>query len=205
MKTQTLSLAALALATSLSSAAEFEIGGGSFANLLDVNGDNLAAGSIVQVGYFLGVPVDRSGVDFIQADWDSFTPLLSAETFNASNGFESVFQFNNTFDTDLDAEVLPTSFPVQLGFRIFDSTTSPDGANFNTVLRDVSTWTLNDPTTIPAPTPPSPTINSTDDTLIFWEDSSNPFQTSIEAIPEPSTSLSALLGFALLAGSRRRK
>jgi len=90
-----------------------------------------------------------------------------------------------------------------LGFLIFDTTESLiDGAAYNTVVRDVSTWVFNDPGIV-TNQPPTPSISSTNDPLMFWEDSANPFRTSI-AVPEPSSILSVLIGATLFAGRRRR-
>jgi hypothetical protein len=204
---------AFAVLNGLTNAASVTIGGGAFANLLDASGDNLPTGSQVQVGYFLGVATSKSGDDFTSVDWDSFNPFLGVGssnpdevigTFNAGGGFESAFQINSTLDTSL-GDSLPLGFPVRLGFRIFDTTESLiDGAAYNTVVRDVSTWIFNDPGIV-TNQPPTPSIGSTSDPLMFWEDSENPFKTSIGvAVPEPSSILSVFLGTILLLGRRNR-
>ena len=195
---------ALVTLSSVTNAATVSIGGGAFANLLDASGNNLPTGSQVQLGYFLGVAPSKSGDDFTSVEWDSFSPFLGVSssnpdevigTFDAGGGFESAFQISSTLDTDL-GDSLPLGFPVRLGFRIFDTTESLiDGAAYNTVVRDVSTWVFNDPGIV--------TISSTNDPLMFWEDSANPFRTSI-AVPEPSSILSVLIGATLFAGRRRR-
>ncbi|MDG1974978.1 MAG: PEP-CTERM sorting domain-containing protein [Akkermansiaceae bacterium] len=202
---------ALVILSSVTSAATVSIGGGAFANLLDASGNNLPTGSQVQLGYFLGVAPSKSGDDFTSVDWDSFSPFLGVGssnpdevigTFDAGGGFESAFQISSTLDTDL-GDSLPLGFPVRLGFRIFDSTQSLiEGASYNTVVRDVSTWVFNDPGIV-TNQPPTPSISSTNDPLMFWEDSANPFQTSI-GVPEPSSVLSALLGATLFLGHRKR-
>ena len=172
--------------------ASITIGGGSFANLFNGSGDHLSAGSQVQVGSFVGVDPSKSGADFTSVDWESFYPFLGigssnpeevVRTFSAGAGFESVFQINSELDTEL-GDLLPPDFPVRLGFRIFDTTgSSLEGVAYNTVMRDVSTWVFNDPEII-TNQPPSPSIGASDDSLIFWEDSENPFQTSIEVIDD---------------------
>ncbi len=202
---------ALVILSSVANAATVSIGGGAFANLLDASGNNLPTGSQVQLGYFLGVAPSKSGDDFTSVDWDSFSPFLGVGssnpdevigTFDAGGGFESAFQISSTLDTDL-GDSLPLGFPVRLGFRIFDSTQSLiEGASYNTVVRDVSTWVFNDPGIV-TNQPPTPSISSTNDPLMFWEDSANPFQTSI-GVPEPSSVLSALLGATLFLGRRKR-
>ena len=156
------------------------------------SGDHLSAGSQVQVGSFVGVDPSKSGADFTSLDWESFNPFLGTGssnpdevigTFSAGEGFESVFQINSELDTEL-GDLLPPDFPVRLGFRIFDTTgSSLEGVAYNTVVRDVSTWVFNDPEII-TNQPPSPSIGASDDSLIFWEDSENPFQTSIEVIDD---------------------
>ena len=171
----------------------------------------LPTGSQVQLGYFLGVAPSKSGDDFTSVDWDSFSPFLGVGssnpdevigTFDAGGGFESAFQISSTLNTDL-GDSLPLGFPVRLGFRIFDTTESLiEGASYNTVVRDVSTWVFNDPGIV-TNQPPTPSISSTNDSLMFWEDSANPFQTSI-GVPEPSSVLSALLGATLFLGRRKR-
>ena len=201
----------LFILSSVTNAATVSIGGGAFANLLNASGNNLPTGSQVQLGYFLGVAPSKSGDDFTSVDWDSFSPFLGVGssnpdevigTFDAGGGFESAFQISSTLDTDL-GDSLPLGFPVRLGFRIFDSTQSLiEGASYNTVVRDVSTWVFNDPGIV-TNQPPTPSISSTNDPLMFWEDSANPFQTSI-GVPEPSSVLSALLGATLFLGRRKR-
>jgi hypothetical protein len=145
---------ALAFLANSTNAASVSIGGGAFANLLDVSGNNLPTGSQIQVGYFLGVAPSKSGGDFTSVDWDSFNPFLGVgssnpneviETFDAGGGFESAFQISSTLDTSL-GDTLPLGFPVRLGFRIFNTTQNLiEGAPYNTVVRDVSTWIFNDP------------------------------------------------------------
>ena len=173
----------------LAYAASLTIGGGSFANVLNGLGENISAGSQVQVGSFVGVDPSKSGAEFTSVDWESFDPFLGIGssnpdevigTFSAGEGFESVFQINSELDTEL-GDLLPSEFPVRLGFRIFDTTgSSLEGVAYNTVVRDVSTWIFNDPDIV-TNQPPTPSIATVDDSLTFWEDSENPFQTSIVA------------------------
>jgi hypothetical protein len=94
---------------------------------------------------------------------------------------------------------------VRLGFRIFNTTQNLiEGAPYNTVVRDVSTWIFNDPAIV-TNQPPTPSISSIDDPLMFWEDSVNPFRTSIGvAVPEPGSLMLVLLGVSLCAGRRKR-
>ena len=179
--------AVVASLSKLAYTASITIGGGSFANVLDGLGDSLPEGSQVQVGSFDGVEPSKSGANFTSADWQSFNPFLGIGssnpdevigTFSAGEGFESVFQINSELDAEL-GDLFPSEFPVRLGFRVFDTTESSlEGVAYNTVVRDVSTWVFNDPKII-TNQPPSPSIGTSDDSLMFWEDNENPFQTSI--------------------------
>ena len=189
MKTIVIISAVVVALSKLAYTASITIGGGSFANVLNGLGENISAGSQVQVGSFVGVDPSKSGAEFTSVDWESFDPFLGIGssnpdevigTFSAGEGFESVFQINSELDTEL-GDLLPTEFPVRLGFRIFDTTgSSLEGVAYNTVVRDVSTWIFNDPEIL-TNQPPTPSIATVDDALIFWEDSENPFQTTIEA------------------------
>ncbi|MDA7790353.1 hypothetical protein N8967_06485, partial [Akkermansiaceae bacterium] len=97
---------------------------------------------------------------------------------SAGEGLESVFQISSELDAEL-GDLFPSEFPVRLGLRIFDTTAnSLEGVAYNTVVRDVSTWVFNDPEVI-TNQPPTPSIATEDDSLMFWEDNENPFQTSI--------------------------
>ncbi|MDC0325110.1 hypothetical protein OAL42_03475, partial [Akkermansiaceae bacterium] len=189
MKTIVIISAVVVALSKLAYTASITIGGGSFANVLNGLGENISAGSQVQVGSFVGVDPSKSGAEFTSVDWESFDPFLGIGssnpdevigTFSAGEGFESVFQINSELDTEL-GDLLPTEFPVRLGFRIFDTTgSSLEGVAYNTVVRDVSTWVFNDPEIL-TNQPPTPSIATVDDALMFWEDSENPFQTTIEA------------------------
>ena len=189
MKTIVIISAVVVALSKLAYTASITIGGGSFANVLNGLGENISAGSQVQVGSFVGVDPSKSGAEFTSVDWESFDPFLGIGssnpdevigTFSAGEGFESVFQINSELDAEL-GDLLPSEFPVRLGFRIFDTTgSSLEGVAYNTVVRDVSTWVFNDPEIL-TNQPPTPSIATVDDALIFWEDSENPFQTTIEA------------------------
>ena len=189
MKTIVIISAVVVALSKLAYTASITIGGGSFANVLNGLGENISAGSQVQVGSFVGVDPSKSGAEFTSVDWESFDPFLGIGssnpdevigTFSAGEGFESVFQINSELDTEL-GDLWPSEFPVRLGFRIFDTTgSSLEGVAYNTVVRDVSTWVFNDPEIL-TNQPPTPSIATVDDALMFWEDSENPFQTTIEA------------------------
>ncbi|MDA8969680.1 hypothetical protein N9F52_02025 [Akkermansiaceae bacterium] len=187
MKTIAITSAIFIFLSKIAFTASITIGGGSFANVLNGLGDALPEGSQIQVGSFDGVEPSKSGADFTSVDWQSFNPFLGIGstnpdevigTFSAGEGLESVFQINSDLDAEL-GDLFPSEFPVRLGLRIFDTTAnSLEGVAYNTVVRDVSTWIFNDPEVI-TNQPPTPSIATEDDSLMFWEDNENPFQTSI--------------------------
>ncbi|MDA7678961.1 hypothetical protein N8581_01670, partial [Akkermansiaceae bacterium] len=187
MKTIAITSAIFIFLSKIAFTASITIGGGSFANVLNGLGDALPEGSQIQVGSFDGVEPSKSGADFTSVDWQSFNPFLGIGstnpdevigTFSAGEGLESVFQINSDLDAEL-GDLFPSEFPVRLGLRIFDTTAnSLEGVAYNTVVRDVSTWIFNDPEVI-TNQPPTPSIATGDDSLMFWEDNENPFQTSI--------------------------
>jgi hypothetical protein len=201
-----------------SPAASLTIEGNGLTSLLDRNGSLLTDGSIVQVGYFLGVSTSTDPEFFSAADWDTFTALTGPNSLNpgvtdatlSQSSFNSVYSLGRFTLDDSTGDVLPNSgdFPFRLGVRIFD-TTDPGQigtADFNTVTgrlneRWVETGIQSDP-------PPPPRnlgyaaggVGANPD--IFWQFDANPFQTV--PIPEPGTSLTFLLGTLLVAGRRRR-
>ena len=187
MKTIVITSAIFIFLSKIAFTASITIGGGSFANVLNGLGDALPEGSQIQVGSFDGVEPSKSGADFTSVDWQSFNPFLGIGstnpdevigTFSAGEGLESVFQINSELDAEL-GDLFPSEFPVRLGLRIFDTTAdSLEGVAYNTVVRDVSTWIFNDPEVV-TNQPPTPSIATEDDSLMFWEDNENPFQTSI--------------------------
>ncbi|MDA7659786.1 hypothetical protein N8651_04165 [Akkermansiaceae bacterium] len=187
MKTIVMTSAIFIFLSKIAFTASITIGGGSFANVLNGLGDALPEGSQIQVGSFDGVEPSKSGADFTSVDWQSFNPFLGIGstnpdevigTFSAGEGLESVFQISSELDAEL-GDLFPSEFPVRLGLRIFDTTAnSLEGVAYNTVVRDVSTWVFNDPEVI-TNQPPTPSIATEDDSLMFWEDNENPFQTSI--------------------------
>lgn len=164
---------------------------------LDSTGSNfLANGDLVQLGYFetAGAPVNNG---------DSFDSFVAVETVSFAVGADGKFTDQVTLD---DASDLPGtgSQTLQFGLRIFDASTIAAANFFNTVTDDE--WQFSFSTANPPPTPSElnlvPNFGAENP---VWQDATAPFQTSITNIPEPSTSLTALLGLALLAGKRRRK
>lgn len=210
----------LSLATLLgvfpASAATLTLQGNGLSTLFDPSGTRLVDGSIVQVGYFLGVTPSTSPADYSAADWMSFTPLAGLGSLNSDidirtrtqGSFESVYSLGTITLDDGNGDILPP-LPTRFGIRIFN-TTDPGAlavANYNTTSASFSQWTSSGVITDP-PTP-DPILSyaqggSAANPSLFWQDASNPFTTSI-AIPEPSTSISSLLGLSFLLGARRRK
>lgn len=173
------------------------------------DGDVIQDGSRVEIGYFLGVDASVDPTTYSASGaWDTFTVLGTTTTqtvlFDTIDG--GADYTGQDFDSDTDFSALPADqqgagLDVRIGVRIFDDLES---GRFNTYT------ILGDPARLEEPqAPPIPGAGTADLTTtgarIVWEDNANPFQTSIAAIPEPSTSLSALLGLGLLIGSRRRK
>lgn len=215
MSRKTLKLAVLATLLSQGSgfSATLGISGTNFSSLLDSTGATLAPGSIIQVGYFLGI--DTGSTDpsqFGAIEWDTFSaltgpgslnPSLTAGTEDINATFRGVYRLNLTID-DSSGGILP-SFPSFMGVRIFDTTDpgSLDTADFNTVATTLASWTA----TGPEGTAQGPVLGlnvggAGGNPSAFWQFSSNPFQTV--PIPEPSSSVTLLLGTLLLLGKRRR-
>jgi hypothetical protein len=195
-------------------AASLSITGNIFAPLMDSSGNNLADGSVAQVGYFLGVSKDKDPNLYTDSDWSTFTPIAGAGLSfpnNKSIATEIVF---GTFpagialrDVVTDPDVFVGGFdPVRIAFRIFDSRGAITGADFNTVTSSSSDAILEPPVepAVPKIGTAEIALNSATAPGFFWQDPSNPFLTSISTIPEPSTITILLLSSGLLLGSRRR-
>lgn len=201
----------------LSQAASFSISGTNFSTLMDSAGDPLSPGSILQVGYFLGI--DTATADpsaFGKTEWDTFTALTGPFSLNTSLGattenlgaFEGIYRLDQTIDdesADANARTFPP-FASLMGIRVFD-TTDPGAigtADFNTATSRQDSWKATGPDGVGGTGVQLGMLAGGDagNPDIFWEFSSNPFQTV--AIPEPTTMLSALLGAGLLMGRRRR-
>jgi hypothetical protein len=201
------------------SAASLSISGTNFNSLMNASGITLPAGSIIQVGYFLGInPSTTDPSAFGASEWDTFTALtgplslnssLLASTENINATFQGVYRLNMTIDTesaDANARTFP-AFPSKIGVKIFD-TTDPSGiasANFNTASSSLASWTATgaDGTGGTGLVLGMTAGGSAANPELFWQ--SGPGGAFMTAVPEPSTSLSALLGLGLLVGARRRK
>lgn len=190
--------------------------GNGLSTLGDAAGTPLTDGSIVQVGYFLGVDTSLSPKEYTQANWESFVAFTGANTDNSridirtrtQGAFRSVYTLGTLEFDDSTGDRLPP-LPARFGIRIFDTIDSAgiSNANYNTVSSSSNTWFTSGVATDP-PTP-DPILGfaqggASANPALAWQDNANPFNTSI-AVPEPSTSLSALLGLGLLIGVRRRK
>lgn len=195
-------------------AATVNVGGIVLAPFQDAGGNTLPDGSIIQVGYLLGLDpsVDLSNpVNAANIDWNSFTAIAGFGSARDAGNYDTrvssifgpggFFADGLEFDTDTDFGA-PSELPVRIALRVFDSTTDTN-ANFNTYTGSSARFILEPPGAVPSPDlgRADIDINGGDSDLVWQGD---PFRTTV-AIPEPSTSLSMLLGLGLLASRRRRK
>lgn len=162
---------------------------------LDSSSTPLDDGDLVMLGYFS----DGS------SNFDKFVSIDSASfQVGVVGGVDGAFTAAITLDDTGNFDGAPVAADYRFGMRIFDAPTEAAAANFNTVTDD--TWVFS---FWNGAGPPPPSSSMSVDPGFgaaepIWQDSDNPLQTSI-AIPEPSTSLTALLGLAFLTGKRRRK
>lgn len=203
----------LSLLSSVSQAANVSTSGVILPSLQDRSGSTLPDGSIVQVGFLLGLPVGTDltePANIASIDWDSFTAITGVGSPNNTGDYDtrtsSIFGAGTFFGENLnfdDADPIFGGLPVRVAVRIFDSIDAIGNADFNTYTSS------NDFFILESPDPLNPnagradfSINTEADPGLIWQ--GTPFQTSV-AVPEASTSLSALLGLTLLLGARRRK
>ncbi len=215
-------ICALGLGTQSTSAATFSLSTASAWSFYDdaAQTSPLAAGSVVQVGFFLGIDATTNPSTFTEEQWNTFTPIVGIGSLNpmqtlairfANVDNPSVFGGAFAF-TDADDTPFGTTDPIRLGFRIFDSE-DPTQGEFNTVSNFEDAWVLTNQNQQDTDQGPILRIGrSAGDTTpgdsnprLAWQDDSSPFATTIQVVPEPSTSLTALLGLGLLIGARRRK
>jgi len=178
-------------------------------------------GSVIQIGYFLGVSSLKDTSTFTTSDWAAFTPFtglgspndtafdttigdnVSNPGSNAPAGMYSLgISYNDAINNGLPGTIPPE---IRLGVRVYNSTEGATG-NFNTVTRNNSAWVLTKPHDDFDPgSDPQLVINNTTISTLTWQDGgANAFKTSITAVPEPSSfALLGLGGMALLF--RRRK
>ena len=191
---------------------------GSTNPLVDNNGIGLTAGTaangdgaVFQIGYLAGVDLGLDPNSYGDAEWGAFVPIAGGGV-NPSGGMTTIgdmdsgaagpFGFYGVsvfLDDTTDANLPPgAGYPQQLAIRFYNGTSIAGSTHFNTVVSDTSEWELT-----PLPAVPSPGDENTldlDGDVLVWQ--GTPFRTDI-AIPEPSSSLLALLG-ALIFLRRRR-
>jgi len=170
----------------------------------------LANGDLVQLGYFTTAGPGNGGAfdNFVNIN----TVMMAIGVGSATpGGFSSTVEFRDGNDGDVPVNWFGpnSSNPIQFGIRYFDAATEGAATFFNTVTHP--DWVFqfesddNNKFTQEMILEPFSGDQNQIDTMIWEGGPASAFNTSVEAmIPEPSTSLSALLGFALLAGSRRR-
>ena len=214
-------VAICAIMPSSLSAATFSLTAGSFAEMQDDGGTALVDGSIVQIGYFNGVSTATDPGSYTLADWAAFTPISGIDSFNpikasAISSTLGIGTFDLGISYDTTSDVLPGtnggpgSYSARIGIRIFDSTTTTSGSNYNTVAGynatpSLDTWLLNDPDVDPF-TPPNIFIATLMDAGLAWESGgANAGKTSLlfATVPEPSAL--GLLGLGLGTMLLRRK
>ena len=168
---------------------------------LDESAANLMTGDLVQLGYFelAGAPT---------SDGDSFESFVSIDSVAFSVVGDG--QFSGTANLE-DTDLLGTSaLTLQFGLRIFNEATAA-AATFSNIVTNAS-WQFTFSNAVPPPLPSEilldPIFGSAQVNTAIWEGgAASAFGTTVPvgAIPEASTSLSALLSLTLLFGARRRK
>jgi hypothetical protein len=186
------------IATPQTQAASVNVNGAITGSLQNRLGENLPDGSVVEVGYFLGVNITTPVGDYTPNNlWDTFTVIRTVQTSKIFNFFDAGADLSGAaFDSDADFDALPR----RVGVRFTDSASG----DFNIYTIDGTASELE----LAVGTPPAFGTGEADLSLdgatanVAWL--GTPFRTTV-AVPEPSTSLSALLGLGLLIGARRRK
>lgn len=209
-------LSALALISFQAQGANITLSGLVLPTLQDADGNALDDGSVVQVGYLLGLSTGQDLSDagnVANIDWSSFTALTGQGSANSAGDFDTrisslfgsgtFFGENLVFD-DADA-IFAQGLPVRVAVRFYDSVSDTTGANYNTYTSATDAFILESPDALnPNAGRADFSINDVSDSGLIWE--GTPFQTSeLDAIPEPSTILSSFLAFGMLLGQRRRK
>ena len=162
-----------------------------------VNGD----GTLMELGYFLGDTATFSG------DWVPLTgPNSNNPSFvttmgdlTAQNGSTPIPDGLFSIDVLLldSSNDLPT-VGAQFAVRFYDDTTRAESDFYNTATS--SNWIFK----APADVPPVTLVDFDSSANVpAWEDASNPFKTSLDVVPEPSSF--ALLGLGGLAFLLRRR
>ena len=153
-------------------------------------------GAIIQLGYFSTSTNSFSGTWNSIAGIGSLNPSLDPRVgdFDTQSDIEDgFFSISVTFDDVTGIDVGLPAADTQLAIRFYDTTSegSLSSANYNTVTNNL--WTFN-ALGDPAPTKRTLDITQTTGTTV-WEDSGNPFETTL--VPEPSSL--ALLGLGATA------
>jgi len=185
-------------ATSLTIIVQNEFAGSSNP-IFDELGATLNTGDVARLGYF-------ELVDGPAVDGDLFTGFVPISTVLVNIDANGNFSQTITLDDMAD---LPgtTSQTLQFGIRFFNDSSEAAATFYNTVTD--SDWQFTFSNAIPPPTDSEMLLDPIlGEAGVVWEDgSASAFSTTIrtDAVPEPSTAISALLGLGFLLGSRRRK
>ncbi|MFT6179506.1 MAG: hypothetical protein ACJA16_000201 [Akkermansiaceae bacterium] len=198
----TLTLATLvAPGSTLRIIAQNEFGGFSRNSLTDEADANLATLDLVRLGYF-------ELADGPTLDGDAFGSFVEIDTLLIDLGV--LGNFSQTIDLD-DIDDVPgtASQTLQFGIRFFNNSTIGGSTFFNTVTNEAWRFTFSPEGTNPPPTDSEMFLDPTAGGLTvgsaIWEGGApSAFKTTVP-VPEPSSSLTLLLGAGLLLSSRRRK
>jgi hypothetical protein len=207
-------LSALALISFQAQGANITLSGLVLPTLQDAGGNALDDGSVVQVGYLLGLSTGQDLSDagnVANIDWTSFTALTGQGSENSTGDFDTrisslfgsgtFFGENLVFD-DADA-IFAQGLPVRVAVRVYDSVSDITGAPYNTYTSATDAFILESPDALnPNAGRADFSINDVSDSGLIWQWDETPFQTG--AIPEPSTILSSFLVIGMLLGRRRR-
>lgn len=230
MRTYLLTISTIALSSIGLQAATFVISASSTTRWQDAGGVDLTRGdsstdgdgAVVQIGYFMGVSSTKDPLTYSASDWSAFTPITGLGSPNSTafdttigdnvgnpgtNSPAGTYSLGITYN-DMVHSGLADPIPpaVRLGIRVFDTTADSSG-NFNTVTRANDAWVLSKPHDDLAPgDDPQLVINgATPSGELAWQDGgANAFKTTINPVPEPSSSALLGLGFAALLLRRRK-
>lgn len=167
-----------------------------------VNGD----GDLFEIGYFTGDTATFSGTWTAITGVSSSNPVVISTIgdLDGQDGFTPVpaGQFSTAFEFDDTVPGTTNDLPAsnaQLAIRFYDGATRV-GSMYNTVTS--SSWQFKSLSATPSPPFPNLDLSDSQVTLV-WEDSSNPFKTTL--VPEPSSvALLGLGGLALVLRRRRQ-
>jgi len=186
------------------------VGGGFTVTLNDsVTSNPLAVGSVIEVGYFLGL----TAVPATPEDWNTFTAIpafswnIGMDTAGGNTNGPGNFAADFTQINDGGVDV-PTG-TLYYGLRFYNGASVPTSTRFNTAASEG--WNTSGVDGAPTPGSGQLSLNAITGFLqapgFAWEDGTSPSASSVSttlAIPEPSSLLLSALGFGLLAGRRKR-